>query len=165
MIWLYFLCIFFFVLKWNKSLNLSYFSNFQNFLILVFSFEILSNYFENCFYFFFFFLNDSTFASRWPAVSLSAIILDYFMYSSINLPVTHHSWKLPDQWPRSSIMVQLHSVKPYKTKNKPDARPKSNWNNVFSAVNSFSELNMIWLKTGEQLQASIMLFVSLALGL
>ena len=54
-------------------------------------------------------------------------------------------------------MVQLHSVKPFKKKSKPDARPKSNWNNVFSAVNSYSELNMILLETGEQLLPSISL--------
>ena len=82
----------------------------------------------------------------------------------LNLPVTHHSWKLRS-WSMATIMVQLHSVKPFKNKSKPDARPKSNWNNVFSAVSSFSELNMVWLETAEQLQPSIRPFVSLALGL
>ena len=86
------------------------------------------------------------------------------MYSSLNLDTCHASF-LKASWSMATIMVQLHFVKPFKNKSKPDARPKSNWNNVFSAVNSFTELNMIWLETGEQLQPSIRPFVSLALGL
>ena len=70
-------CIFlwyFFVLKWNKSLNLSYFANFQNFFNFIFfiwnfiEFIILKIVFT-----LFVFSKDFTFASTWP----SAITISY----------------------------------------------------------------------------------------
>ena len=100
-----FLSIFFrfFVLKWNQSFNFPSFSNFQFFLILFFSFEILSNlFFKKSFLFFFSFL------FKWfyilldgPALSLSALITPcipalIYLY---NTSFLRASWLIISAWP------------------------------------------------------------------